>query len=184
MKRKLLTAMLAILCFACTQEEIVHCKDDSGHRSLIKNGEEFFCPFTFRVKNAEKEWENVEKPTIITKDADNYYPLSLRNSWDSYNIFMLVPSKYFTEEQYIVSLRTYDIEFKPYGESKEILFYKIKEENDMVEYRSYKDGETYKDGIGQFIFFAQREMPPYDWYQVINVGDDGKGFILKGEIVE
>jgi len=69
---------------------------------------------------------------------------------------MLVPGEYFTEERYAVSLRAFDKNWKPCGEPKEVIFYRAAEENGMAEYRTYKDGE------GLFIFFAQREMPPYD----------------------
>ncbi|MDR2580923.1 MAG: hypothetical protein LBC85_08030 [Fibromonadaceae bacterium] len=171
----LFSIFLVILCFACMQE-LDSC--ESGHGRVYKNGNEFECPFTFRVRNAQMEWENVEKPRIIPKDADDYFPTSLRNSWSMYNVFMLVPKKSFTEEQYTVSLQAFDAGFKPYGKPKELFFYRAAEENDMVEYRTYKDGE------GQFVFFAQREMPPYDWYQVINVGDYGNNFKFKGEVIK
>jgi len=179
--RFLILAFVVVLCFACSQEtESVPC--ESGHGYLYKDGNEFVCPYTFRVKNAQKEWEEVKKPTIIYPDADDYYPTALRNSWSSYNIFMLVPSKYFKEEQYIVSLRTFDVEFEPCGEAKEIIFYRIAEEGDMLEYRTYKSSETFGEGKGQFVFFGKREMPSYDWYQVLKVCE-GNSFYIKGEIV-
>ncbi|MDR3000688.1 MAG: hypothetical protein LBU89_05435 [Fibromonadaceae bacterium] len=67
-KRLLILVFLAMLYFACSQEtEYVSC--ESGHGYLHKDGEKFVCPFTFRVLNAQKEWEEVKKSRVISKDA-------------------------------------------------------------------------------------------------------------------
>jgi hypothetical protein len=54
-------------------------------------------------------------------------------------------------------------------------FYRVAEENGMVEYRSRRDKE------GQYLFFAEKEMPSYDWYQVLKVCKGGR-FRLEMEV--
>ena len=82
----LFSIFLALLCLSCSLEsDAFFC--ESGYGYMYKDGKEFKCPFTFRVRNAQREWEEVKNPRIITKDANNYEPLRLQNSWSMYNIF-------------------------------------------------------------------------------------------------
>ncbi|MDR2978470.1 MAG: hypothetical protein LBU56_03595 [Rickettsiales bacterium] len=176
----LFVSVAVLLVFqACSQKtEYVPC--ESGHGYLYKNGKEFICPFTILVKNAQREWEVVENhPTIIPKEADDYYPVILRNSWSAYNISMKVSKEYFTTEELSVSLQIIDKAFNPCGESKEMLYYKVAEYGDTVEYHTrVLSGKDYV----RFIFFGEREMPSYDDYHVLKICN-GNSFYIKGEVI-
>jgi hypothetical protein len=176
---------------ACTTIEEVPCK--SGHGYLYKNGKEFVCPFEIlRRTNSggERRFVVVEnKPTILAADVSEYFPLARRGSPLEYTLSMTVPKEYFTEEQYTVSLWTEDKSFKPCGEAKETIFYKIMENENSIEYKTLVLGELLNSGdynnYGTTIFFGEKEMPSYFesriGYHVLKVCDDG--FSLKGEIV-
>jgi len=179
----LILVFFSIMCFACTTVYEVPCK--SGHGYLYKNEKEFVCPFEILklIGSGEERRFIVEEknPTILADDVGEYFPLKRRNAPFAYNLSMSVPKEYFTEEQYTVSLWTENINFKPCGEAKETIFYKVTENDDFVEYRSYILGEVYTEDYGKKIFFGSKEMPSYDWYHVLKVCDGS--FYIKGEII-
>ncbi|MDR2594451.1 MAG: hypothetical protein LBC87_06760 [Fibromonadaceae bacterium] len=165
-------------------EEERHC--ESGHGYLQKDGMEFVCPFTIQERKA-KQGGGIEYVdyyggvTAFRASADDYEPLKHKNTPYTYRLKMNGSKKYFTEEQYAVSLWIVDKNFKICGEAREFVFYKVIESSDSVEYlsRVYTDDTAY----GKYVFFAEREMPSYDWYHVLNIGKC-KDFYIKGEIVK
>ncbi|MDR2978468.1 MAG: hypothetical protein LBU56_03585, partial [Rickettsiales bacterium] len=161
-------------------------KDDSGLPDM--GAREWFpnlsSNFAFLVKNAQKIWEGVEKPTIIPKDADDYFPTALRNSWSMYNFSVKVPENRYMKDKHYAKLTVLEVDSKrACGESRKLAFYRISKEKGIVEYRTYKSGTTFGGGEGQFIFFAEREMPSYDWYQVLKVCE-GPRFRIEVEVLE
>jgi len=119
-----------------------------------------------------------EKPTILAEDVGDYYPLRLLG-W-AYTLSIKVSAKHYTEEEYLVSLRTLTRDWKECSEAKEVTFYRIGEENGVAEYHSRK---PVKEGV--YIFFAQKEMPSYDWYHVLKIcsTEGNRGFRLEGVVL-
>ncbi|GHV15156.1 hypothetical protein AGMMS49938_12690 [Fibrobacterales bacterium] len=113
---------------------------------------------------------------MLDSNVDEYFPLKRRNSPYTYKIKISGLKKYFTEEQYTVNLWTADENFRACGESREFTFYKVAESIDSVGYVSRRNRD------GQYLFFAEKEMPSYDWYHVLKVCD--KRQYLIGEIKE
>lgn len=175
---------LAIFFFiSCSTQEDVLC-ESGGTGYLYKDGMEFVCPFTLQEKTADRIWIDYDGAvTILDSDVGDYFPLKRRNAPYAYGLSMKVPKKYFTEEQYIVSISASDYT-KSCGESKEFVFHRVEENTDTVKYHSVlKENYEYSDD-GKRLFFGLREMPSHDWYHVLNIGKcKGKNFRLKGEIV-
>jgi len=170
---------LSIFLFSCSTQEDVPC--EKGHGYLQKDGREFVCPFTLQKKTANGWIDFKDKVTILDSMVGDYAPLRMRNSPAMYKLKIEGLKEYFTEEQYTVSLRAFDKNRNPCGESREFTFYKVAENTDSVEYHS----AVAVDRIlyGQYLFFGLKEMPSYDWYHVLNVSCGGKiSFILIGEI--
>jgi hypothetical protein len=148
---------------------------DMGAREWFPN---LSSNFAFLVRNAQRIWEGVEKPRIIPKSVDDYFPTSLRNSWSMYNFSVKVPKNKHMKDKHYAKLTTFDASSKKTcGESRKFAFYRIGEENGVVEYRTYRNGD------GQFVFFAEKEMPSYDWYQVLKVCDESQ-FRIRVEVIE
>jgi len=161
-------------------------KDESGLPDM--GAREWFPDlsrnFAFLVKNSQKIWEGVEKPTIIHTDADDYYPTALRNSWSSYNFSIKVAKNRYMKNKHYANVRVIEEDSKKAcGESRKFAFYRIAEENGIVEYRTYKDGSTFGGGEGRFMFFAEREMPSYDWYHVLKTCESSR-FRIEVEVLE
>jgi len=125
--------------------------------------------FKFLKRMVTGEWIPVEKPTILAESVGEYFPLKRRNSPYTYNLSVKAPGNKYMKDKHEAYLRILDENGNPCGEAKKIAFYRIGEENGMVEYRTYRAGATYKDGVGQFVFLSKKEMPSYDWYQVVKV---------------
>jgi hypothetical protein len=142
---------------------------------------EFVCPFTLQERTAQGYIDYYEGVTVFNSNVGNFEPLKHQNTPYTYKIKMNGSKKYFTEEQYTISLRLVDKNFKICGEAREFVFYKVIESADSVEYNSRVsiDGTAY----GKYVFFGSREMPSYDWYHVLKVCEDGK-FLLKAEVVK
>jgi hypothetical protein len=174
-------AFFTLVGIACTTIEEVPCK--SGHGYLYKNGKEFVCPFEILkpVGTSISETGFIPYEEKITILSPSTFPR--RNYPYAYSLSMKVPREYFVAERYTVSLWVEDKSFKPCGEAKETIFYKLAENESSVEYRTYVRGEVYGEDYGVRIFFGQEEMPSYDdWYHVLKVCNTGS-FLIKGEIV-
>jgi hypothetical protein len=162
--------------FGCTttEEEQKH----DGFGELIREGYPTeINPFNILKKTA-KGLVKTDAPTILSYDADDYLPL--RRVDLGYVFSLKVPAKYYTENEYLISLRTLTKDWKECGEAKEVMFYRFAEEEDIVEYLSYVGNKQ-----GVYLYLAQREMPSYDWYHVLKVcsTEKNKGFRLKGVVV-
>jgi len=179
MKKILIFFMFFFFSGCTTPEEEQH---HDGYGELTREGypTEKNC-FNILKHTAHDGLVKVEAPTIIKKDADDYLPLKLLNTSAAYIFSLKVPAKYYVEEEYVISLKALLIDFKECGEAKEVTFFRIGEENGIAEYRSYVWGEEEK---GKYIFLAQREMPSYDWYVVLNVCEnESKKFLLRGVVL-
>ncbi|MCL2282759.1 MAG: hypothetical protein FWC26_05520 [Fibromonadales bacterium] len=176
MKNKLFLFVFFLVACASNEED----QHYDGFGELLREGypKEINC-FQILKRTAYEGFVKVDAPTIIKEDASDYYPLKLLGSSVAYTFSLKVPAKYYTEEEYLVSLRALKIDFKECGEAKEVIFFRIGEENGIAEYRSYINKEK-----GKYIFLAQREMPSYDWYDVLNVcvNESGK-FRLEGVVL-
>jgi len=176
MKNILLFFMLFLGACTTTEEE-PHYGDGFGELKREGYPTEMNC-FQILKKTGEGLME-VDAPTIIREDASDYLPLKLLNTPYAYTFSLKVPAKYYTKEEYLVSLRALKIDFKKCGEAKEVNFFRISEEDGIAEYRSYVNKEK-----GKYIFLAQREMPSYDWYDVLNVCvNESKKFRLEGVVL-
>jgi hypothetical protein len=174
----LFISLLFIIACSTTEEEHHH----DGYGELIREGypKEMNC-FQILKETAYDGLVKVDAPTIIKEDADSYLPLKLLNTPYAYIFSLKVPTKDYTEEEYLISLRTLTKDWKECGEAKEVSFYRLNEDNGVAEYRSY----IIEEEKGKYIFLAQREMPSYDWYDVLKVcsTEKNKGFRLKGVVV-
>jgi len=205
-KVRFFAMIFAVLCFACSQEQDVSC--ESGFGSLRKDGREFSCPFNVQKRAADKSWLTIgDKIEILDSTVGEYYPVTLWNAPYMYRVKMDVSKKYFTEEQYTVSLIALDKNGKPCGEPKEFVFFKEAENTDYIEYGTtvfldtgtttinfstpviendtliIRDSTIVLNGTWhqKFLFFGLKEMPSHDWYHVLKVCADMR-FILSGEI--
>jgi len=163
---------------ACTTtEEEPHYGDGFGELKREGYKAEINC---FQIlKQTGQGLVIVDAPTIIEEDASDYLPLKLKNTPYAYIFSLKVPAKYYTEEEYQISLRALKIDFKECGEAKEVTFFRFAEEDGIAEYRSYVE-----KGKGKYIFLAQREMPSYDWYDVLNVCvNESKKFRIEGVVL-
>lgn len=168
---------------ACTTtEEEPHYGDGFGELKREGYKTEINCFQILKKSNVNGTIVLIEavNPGIIEESASDYYPLQLLGSPYAYVFSLKVPAKYYTEEEYQISLRALKIDFKECGEVKEVTFFRIGEENGIAEYRSYIE-----KGKGKYIFLAQREMPSYDWYDVLNVCvNESKKFRLEGVVYD
>jgi len=170
---------------ACTTtEEEPHYGDGFGELKREGYKAEINC---FQIlKQTGQGLVIVDAPTIIKEDASDYLPLKLLNTPYAYIFSLKVPAKYYTEEEYQISLRALKIDFKKCGEAKEVTFFRFAEEDGIAEYRSYMVVKIMEEieEKGKYIFLAQREMPSYDWYDVLNVcvNESGK-FRLEGVVL-
>jgi len=155
--------MLLALFIGCTTVE--EGEDRGGSGRLIRDGyPNEINPFEILKRTATEGLKPEKHATILAEDVDDGYPLRLAGSSYAYVISIKASAKHYTEEEYLISLRTLTIDFKECGEAKEFTFYRIGEDNGVAEYRTYK-----KKG-DPFIFFAQKEMPSYEeWYRVLKV---------------
>jgi len=134
--------------------------------------------FAFLKKTATKEWEGVEKPTILAESVGEYFPLKRRNAPYTYNLSVKVPKNKYMKDKHYANVKILDEDGKKAcGESRKFAFYRIGEEKGVVEYRIYRNGD------GQFVFFAKKEMPSYDWYQVLKVCEKPR-FRVEVEVLE
>lgn len=166
---------------SCTTNH--HIEDEpQGTGILIHNGFPSLnnC-FGFYKKTATGEWEHVTEPYVLKEDVSDYFPVKLRNSPYAYNLMIHVPTSIYTNEQYLISLKILTKDWKPCSESKTATFYRISEQNGIVDYGTYKDGVTFNDGQGFFIFLAQKEMPSLDWYHILKTC--GSSFRIEGEVL-
>jgi len=179
--KKILIFFMFFFFYGCTTHEEEQHHD--GYGELIREGypTEINC-FNILKHSAHEGLVKVDAPTIIEKEASDYLPLKLLNTPYAYVFSLKVPAKDYTKEEYLISLRALKIDFKECGEAKEVTFFRIGEENGIAEYRSYVwVGEEEK---GKYIFLAQREMPSYDWYVVLNVCvNESKKFRLEGVVL-
>ncbi|MDR0518381.1 MAG: hypothetical protein LBH25_15215 [Fibromonadaceae bacterium] len=143
-------------------------------------------PFTIQEKTAsiallrkmaDGTWGPSEKTIILPKNVDEYYPLKRRNSPYMYNVSVKSPKNSHMKDKHTARLAILDEKGKVCGDKKKFTFYRIEEKDGMVEYRTYRDGE------GQFLFLAEKEMPSHDWYQVLKVCNIDK-IILNIKVLE
>ncbi|MDR0516392.1 MAG: hypothetical protein LBH25_05035 [Fibromonadaceae bacterium] len=174
---KFIIYFLFLVACATTEEE-PHYGDGFGELKREGYKTEMNC-FQILKETAHEGLVVVDAPTIIKEDASDYLPLKLLNTPYAYTFSLKVPVKYYTEEEYLISLRALKIDFKRCGEAKEVTFFRYAEEDGIAEYRSYVNKEK-----GKYIFLAQREMPSYDWYDVLNVCvNESKKFRLEGVVL-
>jgi hypothetical protein len=168
--------MLFLVACSTTEEE-QHYGNGFGELKRAGHQTEMNC---FQIlKGSTEGFVKVDAPTIIKEDASDYLPLKLKNTPYAYIFSLKVPAKYYAEEEYQISLRALKIDFKECGEAKEVTFFRISEEDGIAEYRSYVNKEK-----GKYIFLSQREMPSYDWYDVLNVCvNESKKFRLEGVVL-
>jgi len=124
--------------------------------------------FVFLKKTGNRGLQPVEKPIILRKDADDYLPLKLFNTSAAYILSAKIPKNKYMKSSHSGTVRILTKDKKPCSDAKKVTFYRIDEENGMVEYRTYKN-----EGEGIFLFLSQREMPSYDWYHVLKICDGG-----------
>jgi hypothetical protein len=142
-----------------------------GFGELIREGyPNEINPFVILKRTANDGLQPVERPTILKEDVGDYYPLRLAGSPYAYTVSLKVSAKHYTEEKYLISLRTLTIDWKECSEAKEMFFYRIGEEDGIAEYRSRKPDRN-DEGVyeGVYIFFAKKEMPSHDWYHVLKI---------------
>jgi hypothetical protein len=187
MKNMLIFFMLFIGCSTVEEES----QNRGGFGELIREGyPNEINPFEIleRVKEngATTGFVIVNAPTILKEDVGDYYPLRLAGSPYAYVLSIKVSAEYYTEEEYLISLRTLTRDWKDCSEVKKVTFYRIGEEDGTAEYRSRKPERNAEgDYEGVYIFFAQKEMPSYDWYHVLKVcsTEGNRGFRLEGIIL-
>jgi len=163
-------------------EEEEHNPSRGGSGKLIRKGyPNEINPFFILKETADYELQPVYDPMIIKEDVSDYFPLKMAGL--GYVLSAKVSAKHYTEEEYVISLRTLTNDRKDCSEVKEVTFYRIGEENGIAEYRSRKSYKNY-EGVyeGVYMFFAQRELPSYDWYNVLKVCE-GKYFRLEGVVL-
>jgi hypothetical protein len=154
-------------------------KDDSGlpdmgAREWFPNPENGIT----LLKKRAKEWIVSDETIVLPESVDEYFPLKRRNSPYTYNLSIKAPENKHMKDKHTAKVAVLDESGKNVcGEKKKFTFYRIAEENGIVEYRTYRNGE------GQFLFLAQKEMPSYRWYQVLKVCDIGE-FHLEIEVIE
>jgi len=185
MNRNTLIFFIYFLFFgACTTTEEEQHHDGFGELKREGYPTEMNC-FQILKKTAHEGLVKVDAPTIIKEDASDYLPLKLLNTSYAYTFSLKVPAKYYTKEEYLVSLRALKIDFKECGEAKKVTFFRISEEDGVAEYRSHiQEVEGIVEEKGKYIFLAQREMPSYDWYDVLNVCvNESKKFRLEGVVL-
>jgi len=129
-------------------------------------------------KTARKEWIVANENTILSESVDEYYPLKLWNVSYMYNLSVKSPKNKHMKDKHIGKVAILDESGKNVcGEKKKFTFYRIAEENGIVEYRTYRNGD------GRFLFLAEKEMPSYDWYHVLKVCNGNK-FHIEVEVIE
>jgi hypothetical protein len=134
MNKSIIIFLFLFLLSCSTTQEYEAC-ENNRHGSLRKDGREFACPFTLQIKAADRSFRDIDgKVTVLDSTVDEYYPLTEWNAPSMYKVKMDVQKKYFTEEQYAVSLQAVDKNYKPCGEPKEFVFYKNAEKADSAEY--------------------------------------------------
>jgi len=187
--------LFAIAVFAffnsCTNNENENEKNHSGFGELIREGyPNEINPFeileTVKEDGTTKELVIVNAPTILEEDVSDYFPLKLFGSPYAYVLSINVSAEHYTEEEYLISLRTLTRDWKDCSEAKEVTFYRIGEKNGVAEYRSRKPNKNDEgDYEGVYIFFAQKEMPSHTWYHVLKVcsTEKNKEFRLEGVVL-
>jgi len=128
-------------------------------------------------KTARKEWIAANENIILSESVGKYFPLKRRNSPYTYNLSVKSPKNKHMKDKHFAKVAILNENGNTCGEKKKFTFYRIAEENGMVEYRTYRNGE------GQFLFLAEKEMPSYNWYQVLKVCEGSK-FRLEVEVIE
>jgi len=124
--------------------------------------------FVFLKKTASKGLQPVEKPTILKESSSDYLPLKLLNTPYAYILSAKIPKNKYMKDKHSGTVRILTKDKKPCSNTKKVTFYRMGEENGMVEYRTYKNEDE-----GIFLFLSQREMPSYDWYHVLKICDGG-----------
>jgi hypothetical protein len=181
--------LLIFSCSSSTQDDDISCENRAGY--LSKDNQEFACPFAIQKKVGYKNWIDIRAANIYVLDYDmeDNFPLHtwFMGGWPTYGVSMKVPKSHFSKEQYSVSLKTLDKNLKACGESREFIFHRVEENDDSVIYHSILKENYENSEDGRELFFGERDMSSYDWYQVLKVCGDkenGFSFILSGEIVE
>jgi len=200
-------SLFLILIFAffsgcATNEENEKEKDRNHHEwpgELIREGyPKEINPFVIleRLRMMKEGGENgflmgmISVPTILEEDVDDDYPLSLvglPSPSGSYILSIKVSAEYYTEKEYLISLRTLTEDGKECGLAKNVTFYRTdeKHENGIVEYssRMYRNGEGVYEGTD--IFFAKKEMSSHKSYNVLKVcpTEENREFRLEGVVL-
>jgi hypothetical protein len=121
--------------------------------------------FRFLKRTVNSGLQPVEKPTILKEDVGDYFPLRLAGSPYAYVFSAKMPKNKYMKSSHSGTVRILTEDGKKAcGEAKNVTFYRIGEEDGMVEYRTYK-----KKGEGVYIFLARKEMPSHTWYRVLKV---------------
>jgi hypothetical protein len=179
-----LAALVFLLFIGCATDDGEE-RNRGGFGELIREGyPNEINPFGILKKTANGLQPLEGGATILAEDVDDYYPLRLAGAPYAYTITLNVSAKHYTEDKYLISLRTLTADWKDCSEPKEVTFYRMGEEDGIAEYRSRKpekNDEGFFEGV--HIFFAQKEMPSVDWYKVLKVCTDGKGFRLEGVVL-
>jgi len=104
----------------------------------------------------------------LAEDVGDYYPLRLLGSSYAYVFSSKAPKNKYMKDKHSGTVRILTRDEKQCGEAKNVTFYRMGEENGLVEYRTYR-----KKGEGIYLFLARKEMPSYDWYHVLKVCEGG-----------
>ncbi|MDR2594452.1 MAG: right-handed parallel beta-helix repeat-containing protein [Fibromonadaceae bacterium] len=141
-------------------------KDGSGLPDL--GAREWFPDLAKGIELLEmttaRKWIVADQTTVLSESVDEYFPLKLRNSPYTYNLSVKTPKNSHMKDKHTVEVKILDENGKnACGKTKTFTFYRIAEENGIVEYRTRRNGE------GQLLFLAEKEMPSYNWYQVLKV---------------
>ncbi|GHV15165.1 hypothetical protein AGMMS49938_12730 [Fibrobacterales bacterium] len=128
-------------------------------------------------KTADRKWVISNTTTILSESVGEYFPLKRRNSPYTYNLSVKLPKNKHMKDKHSTKVRVFNENGNVCGESKNFKFYRIAEENGIVEYRTRRDRE------GQYLFLAEKEMPSYKWYQVLKVCKNER-FRIQVEVLE
>jgi hypothetical protein len=131
----------------------------------------------FLKRMADKSWGISNENTILSESVGQYFPLKRRNAPYMYNLSVKSPKNKHMKDKHSAKVAILDENGNVCGEKKKFTFYRIAEENGIVEYRTYRDGD------GQFLFLAEKEMPSDDWYHVLKVCEGSK-FRIEVEVTE
>jgi len=131
--------------------------------------------FKFLYQKASGDFVYVDKPTVISSSASNYFPLKIINSPYAYIISATVANSKYLDDSHVVSVSILNGDGSSCSEQKNMTFYRVGTAKGLVEYRSYYNGK------GVLTFLAQREMPSGSNYLVLKVCDPSN-FKIQGVI--